>query len=128
MLRTNGIKIHLILGNHDDYKLKKTAIKEFYDSLFDNIDYYHKKEGIIYTHYPLGYSTPQAQKKYKGTTSEKYYQLPKFFSRLDQTLLLEIADEAIINYQGHTHANTFGGFLERVEYRNVYIDYLINEV
>lgn len=123
LLKSKGIKTHLILGNHDDYKLKKVAIKGFYEKLFDNIDFYHVKGNVIYTHYPLGYSL--ANKKYKGTPSEKYYRLPKIFARLDQKLLSEINDEIIINYHGHTHDKAFGGFLEKVNYRNVCIDFLI---
>jgi len=125
LLKSKGIKTHLILGNHDDYKLKKAVVKKFYEDLFDDIDYYYKKGDVIYTHYPLGYSL--AHNKYKGTASEKYYRLPKFFARLDQKLLSGINNEAIINYHGHTHAKTFDGFLEKIDYRNVCIDFLVNK-
>jgi hypothetical protein len=124
-LESQGIKRRLILGNHDDFKLKNAKAKSLYNLLFDEIGLFIRDNNYLYTHFPLGYS--DANDKSRGTPDEKYYRMNKIFYKLDKQLLEELGHTHITNFHGHIHAQPFLHPIENVSYQNVAIDVLCNE-
>ena len=46
----------MILGNHDDFKLRNAKARAFYQSIFDEISLFIREGNKLYTHFPVGYS------------------------------------------------------------------------
>lgn len=119
-LKESGVRRILLLGNHDDFKLRNARARSLYEALFDEITYYLHEDETLYTHFPLGYSI--ARDKTLGTPDEKFYRMHKTFQRLDRKLLEAIGAKPIVNFHGHIHHGPFSFALPNVEYRNVAID------
>jgi hypothetical protein len=120
LLRDRGIERVLVVGNHDDYKLRDAATAAFYRQLFDQISFVVRIDDAICTHFPLGYSRAAAATA--GTPEEKYYRMAKTFAQLDARLLDELAGGAAINLHGHIHAGPFHHAVAGVTYHNVALD------
>lgn len=119
-LQEKGIQRTMILGNHDDYKGKNPKAQAFYEAHFDRIVHSVEQDGVLFTHFPLGYSLAQA--KTQGTPEEKFFRMSKTFRKIDQSLLEKYGDGQLINYHGHIHQGNFPYALPQVDYRNMAID------
>jgi calcineurin-like phosphoesterase family protein len=120
LLRSRGIERILVLGNHDDHKLRDAAACAFYHRLFDQISLVVRVDDAICTHFPLGYS--RAAVVTTGTPDEKYYRMARTFAQLDRRLLDQLAGGRSINLHGHIHAGPFRHGVAGVEYHNVALD------
>ena len=55
MLRAAGLRRVLVLGNHDDFKLRNRVARDLYRELFDDVTLFLREEQTLFTHFPLGY-------------------------------------------------------------------------
>jgi calcineurin-like phosphoesterase family protein len=122
ILHAAGIQRVLVLGNHDDFKLRSRAVRELYEELFDEITLFIRDDQTLFTHFPLGYS--RAADATRGTPAEKYYRMHKSFHKLDARLLGECANAPVVNFHGHIHVGPFPYPVANVAYRNVALDVL----
>jgi len=123
-LKSHKIKRIMILGNHDDFKLKNAKICAFYESIFDEISLFIREKNTLYTHFPIGYSN--ASDQFRGTPEEKFFRINKVFYRLDKKLLQETKDYNITNFHGHIHNREFCLPIETIRYHNMAIDWRVN--
>jgi calcineurin-like phosphoesterase family protein len=122
ILGAAGIRRILVLGNHDDFKLRNRVARALYEELFDEVTLFVRDGQALFTHFPIGYS--RATDATQGTPDEKYYRMHKSFHKLDTRLLCECADAPIVNFHGHIHVGPFLYPVANVVYRNVALDVL----
>lgn len=125
LLKRNAVECTMIVGNHDDFRLRDATVYAFYQTLFDAIVPYRQEENLLFTHFPLGYSLVRDQTA--GTPDEKYFRMNKFFYRLDQKLLEELKHREIVNFHGHIHNSRFSSPLPHCYYHNVAIDWRVTQ-
>jgi hypothetical protein len=120
MLGAAGVQRVLVLGNHDDFKLRGRVARELYRELFDDLTLAVEEGETLFTHFPLGYSG--ACDATRGTPDEKYYRMHRSFHALDARLLRDRAGASIVNFHGHIHAGGFAYPAAGITYRNVALD------
>ncbi len=123
-LHAAGVRRVLVLGNHDDFKLRSRVARALYEELFDEIALFVRDGQTLFTHFPIGYS--RAADTTRGTPDEKYYRMHKSFHKLDARLLDDCASSPVVNFHGHIHAGPFLYPVANIAYRNVALDVLSN--
>jgi len=119
-LESQRVERRMILGNHDDFKLRSAKARAFYESIFDDISLFIREGDKLYTHFPVGYSN--AYDKSRGTAEEKLFRINKVFYKLDKKLLQEVGGNPIANFHGHIHRGDFSLPVENVVHHNMAID------
>ena len=122
-LESRNIERKMILGNHDDFKLRNAKARAFYESIFDEISLFVREGNNLYTHFPIGYSNAYDQSR--GTPEEKFFRINKVFYKLDKKLLQETKGDQIANFHGHIHRGEFSFPVENVTYHNMAIDWIV---
>lgn len=122
ILRAASVQRVLVLGNHDDFKLRSRVARALYEELFDEIVLFVRDDQTLFTHFPIGYS--RATDATRGTPHEKYYRMHKSFHKLDARLLDECASAPLVNFHGHIHVGPFLYPVANIAYRNVALDVL----
>jgi calcineurin-like phosphoesterase family protein len=120
LLRARNVTRLLVMGNHDDFKLRDKHARAFYQRLFDDVSFFIRDGNLVCTHFPLGYS--RVADATRGSADEKYYRMNKAFHRLDRRLLDELAGVDTLNFHGHVHAGEFGHTVDGVTHHNVALD------
>jgi len=110
LLKQKNIKRILILWNHDHESLTKESIKNFYESLFDEISLKKQEDSEIFIHHPIGCS--KSPYPPRGT-----------FLNLDQELILN--KEIRICHHWHIHSSKLEGNLKGIQYINYSLDEFI---
>jgi len=119
-LKINGISTVMIIGNHD--QPDKTTGKRLLSEYFDELLKYYWKKNNLFTHYPIGYSL--AKNKAFNTPNQRFFGMPKEFSRLDKKILDQWNQNELVNFHGHIHQLNFLYPLEKVTYVDACLDYL----
>ena len=122
-LKSKKVERKMILGNHDDFKLRNAKARAFYQSIFDEISLFIREGNKLYTHFPVGYSNAYDQSR--GTPEEKLFRINKVFYKLDKKLLQETKGYQIANFHGHIHRSEFSLHVENVRRHNMAIDWWV---
>lgn len=120
-LEIKKIERRMVLGNHDDFKLRDANARAFYESIFDEISLFICEGNDLYTHFPIGFSNAYDQSR--GTSEEKYFRINKVFYKLDKKLLQKTKGHQITNFHGHIHNNEFSLQVENIRHYNMAIDW-----